>query len=68
MLLEKIISHIYSENNKELKEENDRFKLEDIKLVEKCPKCEKTLVKDSKEKAYWCPYCEKYYSYEQVKK
>jgi len=37
-------------------------------LVEKCPKCEKTLVKDSKEEAYWCPYCEKYYSYEEFEK
>jgi len=39
-----------------------------MKLVEKCPRCAKTVVKDSKEEAYWCPNCNKYYSYKDVKK
>ncbi|MEF8832876.1 MAG: zinc finger domain-containing protein [Candidatus Thermoplasmatota archaeon] len=39
-----------------------------MKLVEKCPKCGNTVMKDSKEEAYWCAHCKKYYSYEKVKK
>ncbi|MBS3782471.1 MAG: hypothetical protein KGY66_01215 [Candidatus Thermoplasmatota archaeon] len=35
-------------------------------MVEKCPRCGNTVVKDSKEEDYWCVHCQKYYSYEKV--
>ncbi|MBS3815932.1 MAG: hypothetical protein KGY76_00015 [Candidatus Thermoplasmatota archaeon] len=35
-------------------------------MAKKCPRCGKTVIKDSKEEAYWCPHCKKYYSYERV--
>ena len=35
-------------------------------MVERCPRCHQTLAKDSKEEAYWCEHCAKYFSYEEI--
>ncbi len=37
-------------------------------MVERCPKCGQTVIKDSKEDAYWCDHCDQYFSYQEVKK